>query len=403
MNEDKIGVPIYRMNEIENMICKSEVSKYAEITNEEFNTFKLNDGDVLFNRTNSYEFVGRTGIFYKQDKDFVFASYLVRLVVDKKIILPEYLTVFLNTKIGQNEIKRRARQSINQTNVNPEEVKQIKIPIFPLEFQQQIEQMVRQSHECLEQSKDLYREAEILLYQELGLNPQNPLATIAPVSQSLNFSVRTLKESLHTTGRLDSEYYQIKYDEIEKVIKNYRGGYFQISQSEIKDKNFNPQTDKQYRYIELANIGANGNISEPIIDFGENLPSRARRLVKTGDMIMSSVEGSLQSCALITDEFDDCIVSTGFYVLNSVNLNSETLLVLFKSAFFQEYLHKFPSGTILTAISKDELRNIIIPKINLQIQTQIAEKIKQSFALRVKANELLQSAKTKVETAIEQA
>ena len=218
MNEDKIGVPIYRMNEIENMICKSEVSKYAEITNEEFNTFKLNDGDVLFNRTNSYEFVGRTGIFYKQDKDFVFASYLVRLVVDKKIILPEYLTVFLNTKIGQNEIKRRARQSINQTNVNPEEVKQIKIPLFPLSFQQEIEEMVKTSHACLEQSKDLYRQAEVLLYRELGLDPENPLASIETHSGSLNISVRPLSQSLNATGRLDSEYYPQKYDEIPRVI-----------------------------------------------------------------------------------------------------------------------------------------------------------------------------------------
>lgn len=401
MNEDKIGVPIYRMNEIENMICKSEVSKYAEITNEEFNTFKLNDGDVLFNRTNSYEFVGRTGIFYKQDKDFVFASYLVRLVVDKKIILPEYLTVFLNTKIGQNEIKRRARQSINQTNVNPEEVKQIKIPLFPLEFQQQIEQMVRESHACLEQSKDLYREAEVLLYRELGLDPENPLASIEPHSGSLNISVRPLSQSLNATGRLDSEYYQQKYDEIEKVIKNYRGGYFQLSLSKLRDKNFTPQAQTKYRYIELANIGTNGNISEPIVDFGENLPSRARRIVKTGDMIISSVEGSLQSCALITDEFDNCIVSTGFYVLKSSNLNSETLLVLFKSKLFQDYLHKFSSGTILTAISKDELQNILIPKIAQQTQTQIAEKIKQSFTLRKKASKLLQTAKQSVETAIE--
>ncbi|MBQ9724974.1 MAG: restriction endonuclease subunit S [Neisseriaceae bacterium] len=214
--------------------------------------------------------------------------------------------------------------------------------------------------------------------------------------------MRTLGESFLATGRLDSEYYQNKYDEIERVIRNYRGGCFHISLNEIKDKNFNPNNDQQYRYIELANIGANGNISEPIVDFGENLPTRARRIVKTGDMIMSSVEGSLQSCALITDEFNDCIVSTGFYVLKSLNLNSETLLVLFKSKLFQEYLHKFPSGTILTAISKDELQNILIPKIAEQTQTQIADLLKQSFTLRQSANELLQTAKQKVETAIEQ-
>lgn len=171
--------------------------------------------------------------------------------------------------------------------------------------------------------------------------------------------------------------------------------------SEIKDSNFTPKAQEKYRYIELANIGNNGNISEPLEDFGENLPTRARRKVKTGDFIMSSIEGSLASCALITPEFDNCLVSTGFYVLNSSELNGETLLVLFKCEFFQEYLRKFPSGTILTAISKDELQNILIPKINPATQEQIALKIQKSFTLRAKSKDLLQNAKIKLENAIE--
>lgn len=83
MNEDCIGIPIYRMNEIDNMLCNFEVSKYAQITDKELEVFKLNYGDVLFNRTNSYEFVGRTGIFYNTSRDFIFASYLVRFVTNK--------------------------------------------------------------------------------------------------------------------------------------------------------------------------------------------------------------------------------------------------------------------------------------------------------------------------------
>lgn len=78
------------------------------------------------------------------------------------------------------------------------------------------------------------------------------------------------------------------------------------------------------------------------------------------------------------------------------------MLVLFKSAFFQDYLKKFPSGTILTAISKDELLNILIPKIDSTTQEQIASKIQKSFALRKVAKDLLESAKSKVEHAIEQ-
>ena len=65
MNEDEIGTKIYRMNEISNMLCDRNISKYAELSDNQISSFKLKDRDVLFNRTNSKEFVGRTGIFRK--------------------------------------------------------------------------------------------------------------------------------------------------------------------------------------------------------------------------------------------------------------------------------------------------------------------------------------------------
>ncbi|EAI2036315.1 restriction endonuclease subunit S [Campylobacter coli] len=407
MNEEGDGIPIYRMNDIDNMLCNFEVKKYALIDKNELQTFRLNYGDVLFNRTNSYEFVGRTGIFYNNRENFVFASYLVRLVCNKEILLPEYLTVFLNTHIGKKEIRRRARPSINQTNVNPEELKEIKIPIFPMEFQLEIQNLVKDSHKALEESKELYKKAEETLYLELGLDPKNPLQSLLDSktnipTNSLNISIRTLKESFLKTGRLDSEYYQSKYEDIEKFIKSYPNGYDSFSNIiNNKDTNFTPKNNENYSYIELANIGNNGNISEPISDLGKNLPTRARRIVSKGDVIISSIEGSLSSCALITQEFDKHLVSTGFFVLNSKLLNGETLLVMFKSQIFQEYLKKFPSGTILCAINKEELSKILIPKIDPTTQEKIAKYIQESFNLRKKSKQLLDNAKNKVEEQIQ--
>ncbi|AVS39327.1 restriction endonuclease subunit S [Campylobacter coli] len=407
MNEGGDGIPIYRMNDIDNMLCNFEVKKYALIDKNELQTFRLNYGDVLFNRTNSYEFVGRTGIFYNNRENFVFASYLVRLVCNKEILLPEYLTVFLNTHIGKKEIRRRARPSINQTNVNPEELKEIKIPIFPMEFQLEIQNLVKDSHKALEESKELYKKAEETLYLELGLDSKNPLQSLLDSktnnpTKSLNISIRTLKESFLKTGRLDSEYYQSKYEDIEKFIKSYPNGYDSFSNIiNNKDTNFTPKNNENYSYIELANIGNNGNISEPISDLGKNLPTRARRIVSKGDVIISSIEGSLSSCALITQEFDKHLVSTGFFVLNSKLLNGETLLVMFKSQIFQEYLKKFPSGTILCAINKEELSKILIPKIDSTTQEKIAKYIQESFNLRKKSKQLLDNAKNKVEEQIQ--
>lgn len=108
------GYPIFRMNEIHHSLCDLTTEKFVELSNEEFYAVKLNDRDVLFNRTNSFEKVGRTGVYYSCGIPQTFASYLVRLIPDNIHIYSEYLAAFLNTQYGIQEIRRRARQSINQ-------------------------------------------------------------------------------------------------------------------------------------------------------------------------------------------------------------------------------------------------------------------------------------------------
>lgn len=387
----------------------------ATIRDDFISNIKLEIGDLLITRKGNY---GKSQVVNNIEilKSIV-SSEIFQLKL--KDINPYFVDVFLKTKFGQIQFEKNIH-GVSNFSVTQESLLNFLIPLFPKPFQLEIEKLVKQSHEALEDSKRLYKEAQELLYKELELDFKNPLesllksslqakkaselAIINDISKKyphLNISVRPLSKSLHKSGRLDSEYYQSKYDLMETKIKDYKGGYCKLQPSEIKDSNFTPKAQEKYRYIELANIGNNGNISEPLEDFGENLPTRARRKVKTGDFIMSSIEGSLTSCALITPEFDNCLVSTGFYVLNSSELNSETLLVLFKCEFFQEYLKKFPSGTILIAISKDELQNILIPKIATATQEQIALKIQKSFTLRAKSKDLLQNAKIKLENAIE--
>lgn len=396
MNEDKIGYPIYRMNEIHNMLCDFEVAKHAYINNEELNLYRLNDRDVLFNRTNSYEWVGRTGIYRKTTKTpFVFASYLVRFVPNQNFILPEYLTTFLNCKYGVWDVKRRARQSINQTNINPEEVKEVDIPLLDMKIQNYIKTNFDTSVRMLEQSKNLYTQAEELLLEELGLKDWQPSAE--------KTNIKSFKESFLSTGRLDAEYFQIKYEDYLSLVLNYRNGYKTIEWAcQIKDFNYQPNEMQEYKYIELSNIGNTGEINGCSVDSGLNLPSRARRQVNINDVLISSIEGSLSSCALVTKEYDNAICSTGFYVINSKDINSETLLVLYKSEVLQNLLKQACSGTILTAINKNEFLNLPIPIIEGAIQNNISSLVQESFSLRKQSEHLLEIAKRAVEIAIEQ-
>lgn len=395
MNEEGIGYPIFRMNEIHNMLCDLDVDKHADISKEDFKKFKLNNKDVLFNRTNSYEWVGRTGIYYEVDnQDFVFASYLVRFIPNEDYIYPEYLTAYLNTKYGVWDIKRRSRQSINQTNVNPEEVKEIYIPLLSKIIQDRIKENFEQAHLCRIKSNRLYCDAENLLFDNLGVGDFK--------IQEEAINIKKYCESFATTGRLDAEYYQSEYESYQKIIYGYSNGYELLKTACCqKDSNFVPEDEIEYSYVELADIGESGDIKGCTIAIGCELPTRARRKVNTNDIIVSSIEGSLDSCALVTESYDNALCSTGFYVLSSSKINSQTLLVLFKSQLMQNLLKRGCSGTILTAINKTEFQNIPIPLIEERTQQKIKDKIKESFDLKKRSVELLEEAKLAVEIAIE--
>ena len=322
------------------------------ITQEIFNklTLKLQELDIIIPRVGT---LGNAAIIEKTHLPCSANQNLAVIRLNNEIN-PYFVTLFLCSFNGKQQIFRTSTGNVQQW-LNLATIGRIKIPIFPMPFQLEIEKLVKDSHKALESSKALYKEAEALLYEALGLDSKNPLQSIlhshyeslpyhskqnensvdAKSNQIPNTTIATLKESFIKTGRLDAEYYQSKYEDIERFIKSY--GYITLQDLEIQDKNYTPKQEKQYHYIELANIGSNGNISTPTQDFGKNLPTRARRIVKEGDVIISSIEGSLSSCALITKEFDSCLVSTGFYVLRSKHINGETLLVLFKSEIFQDY------------------------------------------------------------------
>ena len=395
MNEEGNGLKIYRMNEISNMMCNRTILKYAPINDEEISSYRLNDKDVLFNRTNSQAYVGRTGIFRKfSDEPLVYASYLVRVVPDPDKITPEYLTTFLNTKYGVLDLKRRARISINQSNINAEELKRVEIPLISRDLQLLITDAFEKAFILVQNSESKFIEAETILLSELGLSNWQP--------NHLRIFIKNYTDT-KAAGRIDAEYYQPKYEDIIKAIQTYSGGWDTVDNlADLKDKNFNPIDEKKYKYIELSNITGNGEIVDCMIEEGKNLPNRARRKVATGDLIVSSIEGSLSSIAIIEGDYNDALCSNGFHVIKSKTLNPETLLVLLKSIAGQLQLKKGCSGTILTAINREELRKIVLPKIAESKQSKIQQKVIDSFNTRRQSKHLLDSARRAVEIAIEQ-
>jgi len=395
MNQDNNGFPIYRMNEIEDCFL-TKAEKCADISEKEFAVFKLEFNDILFNRTNSFEFVGRTGIL-KHNTEAVFASYLIKVVPDKEYILPEFLMVYLNTKFGIGQIKRRAMHSINQANVSASELKRIPIPIIEKGYQQKIATLVDDTYKLKDKSSKLYIQAEQLLEQELGLDKiefENPISHKASFSEVLNFF------------RIDSEYFRPRYRQIRELIGSYQNGHEPLlANINGISPNINPKNtpNDSFHYIELSNINPRIGVVTGFNEVkGKNAPSRAKRLVDAGDIIASSVVGSVDKSALISNDEADYLASTGFFQFRSDTYSPEFLLILVKSLIFQEQLRQQATGGILSAVPDSNLRHVIIPVVPEKLQDEITGLVKKSHENYRKSQLLLAQAKQRVEELIEE-
>lgn len=302
---------------------------------------------------------------------------------------PYYLMVFLRCKYGFDQLFRQRELTIQYQLTLPR-VKAVDVYLANDMLQIKVMKLCKKSKEFQQKSNEAYQMAEQILRNIVDYPDDTALGT---------YSIKKINESFAISGRLDAEYYQPKY---EAIVKKLNTRETVLSLCNLHDKNYNPDAKQTYQYIELADVGQSGDISDVDIQYGSDLPMRARRIVKSGQVIVPSVEGSLQSCALITDEYDGALCSTGFYVLDSDCINSETLLVLFKSEPIQALMKQRCSGTILTAISKDELLSMPLPMIDGDIQKEIAVKVQEAFTLRKQSKQLLEYAKQAVEMAIEQ-
>lgn len=131
------GIAVLRMGNIQQGQIDLTKLKWGEIAETEAAALKLCDGDILFNRTNSRDLVGKVALV-RGNPDYLYASYLVRLSIDRSIADPYFVFAAMNSRRGQANIQIIATPGVSQSNINPTNLKKLLFPRFGLERQQQI-------------------------------------------------------------------------------------------------------------------------------------------------------------------------------------------------------------------------------------------------------------------------
>lgn len=134
--------------------------KYIDIQKDEIEKCVVRKGDVLFNRTNSIDLVGKTAVF-DLSEDMVIAGYIIRVRLNGRI-LPEVFSQYMNLEALKDILRSMAKGAVNQANINAQELQSIKVYVPDMKLQKQFVEIKEQVNKSKVEVKKALDEAQLL-------------------------------------------------------------------------------------------------------------------------------------------------------------------------------------------------------------------------------------------------
>ena len=404
----KEGILLLKTDNIRNNILNftsiSDFFYINEKTNDRMKATELMSDDILINIVGATtDVIGRCSILSKDfpKANITQAMAFLRINIDyNKIINPYYLFVLLISKIGHKQIRRIARPT-GQFNMNLQEVGSIVIPILSFSFQNYIKEILLNSENLKSKSQSLYLKAENLLLETIGLN------NFEPSKEPVN--IKSFKDSFLTTGRLDAEYYQKKYEEVISHITTQKHDTL-VNIVDIK-KSIEPgsdvYSDEGIPFLRVADYNRFG-INKPDKNLSYSYCNENAELIKKlkpkKETILFSKDGSVGTAYMLRNDED--VITSGailhLTVKDKTKILPEYLTLVLNSKLVQMQAERDAGGSIILHWRIGEIENVVVPIIDISIQKKIAGLVEESFKLKKQSEALLENAKRAVEVAIEE-
>lgn len=142
-----------------------------------------------------------------------------------------------------------------------------------------------------------------------------------------------------------------------------------------------PAADESFHYIDIASVDRNTkSIVNPQALVGKDAPSRARKLVRSGDVLVSMTRPNLNAVALVPENMDGQIASTGFDVLRADGIDPRWLFYLVRSQSFVDRMSELVQGALYPAVRSKDVRGYVAPIAPLNEQKRIADKLDSVLA-----------------------
>lgn len=301
-----------------------------------------------------------------------------------------YVTSFLRTNYGYLQVQRRLGGL--SANYTPADFGEIQIPLPAPKIQEYIGQKVVIAEKCREEAKRNRILVDKLFESILRER----------VSYSKNEQTRKVLAEDLTIDWLNSNYYRQIYKDLLMHLDKYSVSLAPLKKiAECNRRKEKPNGD--ISYIEISDIdNVNGTISGARKCSPENTPNNAQRIIKKGDILMSTRRPDRGAVAYVEDNIDNAFCSV---FLAKIQVHDKSL-----SRFIHEYLRtntaKLFIGqrctvTTYPVISEDDIETIPVPVVSPELVSNIAEASKKASLYKKFADRLVLKAKSDVESLIE--
>jgi type I restriction enzyme M protein len=312
-----------------------------------------------------------------------------------------FLSVFFNSKYGLLQIMRSVK-TVAQPTISTDTVRNLKLPEISKQFQNECERLLLSAFEMEIKSCNLYQKAEDLLLTELGLKDWKPTEE--------SIAVKSFSESFLSSGRLDAEYYQPKYDQLYQSLKTatLRNGWQLKKLSELSSL-FKYGVSDSLEYIEegvpflrIADLNKHRFSQENLKFISNESAKKYKETVRQGDVIISR-SGTL-GIAVVIPEFLTNAVYGSYFILTRPK--KELVLPTYLALYLNSLAGKMQTeqsntGGIQTNLTIPVLESLVIACPSLESQQKFVNKVHDSYNAEEKSKQLLEVAKIGVEKAIE--
>lgn len=389
------GIPYYRGQDIHNFFIEDANPIYIdeETFNETYmHRSHLKKGDILLSIVGT---IGKVSLVTENNKATCNCKLAILRPYD--INKSDLIAIYLKTKYGFNQIDKFKRGAV-QMGYLLEDMDQILIPNFSDEFAKMIKDIIEKIKLLTEHANVQYNVAEKYLFDNIGID----MSLIC--NKKSSSSIKSFSESFGNTGRLDAEYYQPRFEKLINIIQS--SDYQKLKNLVTITKSIEPGSTA-YRetgipFIRISDISKYGiSKTDKYLECNGKFDNNELYIKK--DEILFSKDGSVGIAYKVEEDAAKITSSALLHLIvkDNVEILPDYLTVVLNSQIVQMQAERDAGGSIIKHWKPSEIENVLIPILDIKIQNQISEKVKNSFILRKKSEELLECAKKAVEIAIE--